>query len=88
MLWLLANIKISLINYLVVCISAMFVLITKPRCVSILDCEPFTYGDGCYGECGHCNYNQTCDPVTGVCENGCILGIYVDGVNPMCTRGM
>ena len=51
------------------------------------DCDIYTYGEGCYGICGHCHYNQTCNPVNGVCENGCDPGYYVETENPKCTKG-
>lgn len=46
-------------------------------------CKPGFFGENCAHACGHCLNEQACDPVSGVCENGCEPGW--EGL--FCTQG-
>lgn len=40
-----------------------------------IDCFNGTYGLKCLKSCsGHCFENETCDIVSGICQNGCNKG--------------
>ena len=37
-------------------------------------CDPGLYGQDCGTTCGNCRNNSICDPVSGLCEDGCEVG--------------
>ena len=42
--------------------------------MALTGCPDYQYGVNCQLTCGHCEKDETCDPVTGVCVNGCVPG--------------
>ncbi|XP_033739265.1 scavenger receptor class F member 1-like [Pecten maximus] len=44
----------------------------------------YTYGLNCLNTCGYCKDNASCDPVDGVCSNGCAPGYQTDKCDTAC----
>ena len=55
-------------------VMVILYLYIMPYAYSITGCPDFQYGVNCQFTCGHCENDETCDPVTGVCPSGCVPG--------------
>ncbi|XP_052094719.1 receptor-type tyrosine-protein phosphatase epsilon-like [Mytilus californianus] len=50
-------------------------------------CPPNMFGQNCNNSCGNCDRGRTCNPVTGICDNGCADGWLGKYCNISCDPG-